>query len=83
MTTSQDKAPPHPDGETDENGHCIYHNFVQLKRYSERTGNWMTLLDTCPICADSVDNNDNDDISALTSSSIHSNVLGAADSTMP
>ena len=40
------RAPP-----ADEQGRCPSHPFVQLRRYSEKTGRWRVLLDGCPMCA--------------------------------
>ena len=34
----------------DDEGRCPCHPFVQLSRRSSRTGEWMSLLDSCPLC---------------------------------
>ena len=49
----------------DSRGRCSRHSFVQLRRLSARTGEWMTLLDACPLCkhdiADVVDGDGDSD----------------------
>eukprot|EP00804_Cyclotella_cryptica_P030161 CCRYP_009569-RA/>CCRYP_009569-RA protein AED:0.02 eAED:0.02 QI:425/1/1/1/1/1/2/375/1020 len=32
-------------------GACPLHPAIRLKRYNRRTGEWKTLLETCPLCA--------------------------------
>ena len=34
----------------DSRGRCPHHPFVQLQRISQRTGQWISLLDACPVC---------------------------------
>ena len=36
--------------EIDPSGRCHSHPYVQLQRLSHRTGHWVVLLDSCPIC---------------------------------
>jgi hypothetical protein len=45
------KVAPAADSIIDDEGRCPCHTFVQLSRRSSRTGEWMSLLDGCPLCA--------------------------------
>ena len=48
MTTLTRKVAPTADMDDEER--CPCHPFVQLSRRSPRTGEWKSLLDSCPLC---------------------------------
>jgi len=70
--TSATPAPVTP--ATDSLGRCLEHPFIQLRRFSNSTSEWKSLLDSCPLCAATSDDDDDGDVNNNESTIRDSNV---------